>query len=285
MSSGTLASQGWAERQLIRETEAILLDWDGCVAVSNRVISGAHRLIDRHANRVAIISNNSSHLPEDFAQILADDGLAIPANRIFTAGVETIRMIAARGDLRVLMLSSPKMRRFARDLGVTLVREDPDIVLLMRDARFTYAKLERAANALRRGARLTVANADRTHPGPAGRLVPETGALLAALLACVGEQGDIEIIGKPGPLLFERACQSLGVEPHQAVMIGDNPETDGDGARRFGMRSIIVGRTAGLSLDDLVEPADPCEPDAPALQNRLIDSTSNVFLRTSVALS
>lgn len=256
MSSDALASQGWAERQLINSAEAILLDWDGCVAVSNRVLPGARRLIARHAQRVAIISNNSSHLPEDFAHILADDGLAVPAERIFTAGVETIRVVAAYPRLRVLMLSAPKMRRLARELGLMLVREEPDVVLLMRDARFSYAKLERAANALRDGARLIVANADRTHPGPAGRLVPETGALLAALLACVGEQADVEIIGKPGPLLFERACRSLGVEPRHAVMIGDNPETDGDGARRFGMQSIIVGRASGLSLDDLAEPAE-----------------------------
>jgi 4-nitrophenyl phosphatase len=135
-----------------------------------------------------------------------------------------------------------------------LVRDEPDIVVLMRDARFTYAKLERAANAVRNGAKLVVANGDRTHPGPAGRLVPETGALLAALLACAGEQAQVEVVGKPGPLLFERACRSLGISPQQAVMIGDNPETDGEGARRLDMKSIIVGGESGLRIDDLVEP-------------------------------
>lgn len=231
------------------------MDWDGCIAVNNRVIIGASRVIGRHAGRVAIISNNSSHLPEDFSQILADSGLSVPAERIFTAGVETIRTIAERGAPRVLMFAAPKMRRFARDLGVTLVRDQPDIVVLMRDPRFTYAKLERAANAVSNGAKLLVANGDRTHPGPAGRLVPETGALLAALLACAGEQGEVEVIGKPGPLLFERACRSLGISPQQAVMIGDNPETDGEGARRIGMPSIIVGGDSELRMDDLIEPA------------------------------
>ena len=230
------------------------MDWDGCVAVNNRVIASAGRLIARHLGRVAIISNNSTHLPEDFAAILADSGLAVPIERIFLAGVETIRAVAARGPARVLMFSSAKMRRFARELGVTLVRDEPDIVVLMRDARFTYAKLERAANAVRDGAKLIVANGDRTHPGPAGRLVPETGALLAALRSCVGEQMDVEIFGKPSPLLFERACQTLGITPQQAVMIGDNPETDGEGARRIGMPSIIVGGDSGLRMEDLVAP-------------------------------
>lgn len=234
--------------------EGVLMDWDGCVAVNNRVIIGAKRVIAQHCERVAILSNNSMHLPEDFAAILAENGLAVPVERIFLAGVETIRAVASRGPSRVMMFASVKMRRFARDLGITLVRDAPDIVLLMRDTRFTYAKLERAANAVRDGAKLVVANSDRTHPGLAGRLVPETGALLAALQTCVGDQVEPEIFGKPGPLLFERACQVLAITPQQAVMIGDNPETDGEGARRIGMPSIIVGAATGLLMEDLIEP-------------------------------
>lgn len=254
------APRGWAERQMLGMAKGILLDWDGCIAVNNRVGSDAARLIAHHADRVAIVSNNSTNLPEDFAAILAESGLTVPRERIFTAGVEAIRHVAALGAPRVMLLSGPKMRRLARDMGVLLVREEPDLVLLMRDARFTYAKLERAANALRDGARLVVANADRTHPGPAGRLVPETGALLAALLACLDRTPEMEVLGKPGPLLFEQACACLGVAPQEAVMIGDNPETDGEGARRFGLRSIIIGGAAALSMEDLVDPSE-----APAL--------------------
>jgi 4-nitrophenyl phosphatase len=241
-------------RHLLDVSKAILLDWDGCVAVNNRILSDAAALIARHLDRVAIVSNNSTHLPDDFAEVLAASGLAVPRERIFMAGVEALRHVAALGEARVLLLAAPKMRRHARDLGLTLVREEPDLVLLMRDARFTYAKLERAANALRDGARLVVANGDLTHPGPAGRLVPETGALLAALLACVGEQRAMPVLGKPGPLLFQRACDAMGVTPRDAVMIGDNPATDGEGARRLGMRSIIVGAATGLRMEDLLPP-------------------------------
>ena len=250
-------SRGWGERHLLRASKAILLDWDGCVAINNRILSGAAALIAQHVDRVMIVSNNSTHLPEDFAELLQQSGLAVPPERIFMAGVEAVRHVAMLGAARVMLLSTPRIKRFARDLGVNLVRDNPDIVLLMRDARFTYTKLERIANAVRDGARLVVANADLTHPGPAGRLVPETGALLAALLACVGEQPTMHVLGKPGPWLFRRACACLNVAPQQAVMIGDNPETDGLGAHRFGMRSIIVGGETGLRIEDLIEPAIP----------------------------
>ena len=254
MSLEVLAPLGWAEREALEAAKGLLLDWDGCVAVNNRILPAAARLIARHERQVAVITNNSTHLPADFVRILARNGLDIPEERIFTAGMEALCHVRAAGYRRVLMLGSTAMRRHAMDLGIPLVRDNPDLVLLMRDARFNYAKLERAANAVREGARLVVANADRTHPGPGGRLVPETGALLAALLSCMGPNGPAPlIIGKPGPLLFERACARLGIAPHEAVMIGDNPETDGEGALQLGIRPILVGGQSPLSLDHLLE--------------------------------
>ncbi|KPL66877.1 hydrolase, haloacid dehydrogenase (HAD) family protein [Erythrobacter sp. SG61-1L] len=250
-----LAQSGWAEREALEAARGLLFDWDGCVAVNNRILPSAARLIARHLERVAVITNNSTHLREDFVRILERNGLEIPEERIFTAGIEALHRVRDSGCTRVLMLSSTAMRRHALDLGIPLVREEPDLVLLMRDPRFTYAKLERAANALRDGARLVVANADRAHPGVGGRLVPETGALLAALLSCAGEYAPApEMIGKPGPILFDRACKHLGIGPAEAVMIGDNPETDGEGALQFGIRPILIGGNSRLRMDDLLEP-------------------------------
>jgi HAD superfamily hydrolase (TIGR01509 family) len=48
---------------------------------------------------------------------------------------------------------------------------------------------------------------------------------------------------KPSPRGLEVTLQRLGVEPSQAVYIGDRPEVDGEAARRAGMRCVIVGRS------------------------------------------
>jgi len=246
---------GLAERRMLSVAKAILLDWDGCIAIGNRILPAAKRLIMQYPGRVAIVSNNSTDLPIDLAAILTRHEVTFPQDRIFLAGVEAMKDLAQAGAKRVMLLSAPKIRTLAGELGIPLVSDNPDVLVLMRDARFTYAKLEKAANALRRGARLVVANADLTHPGRANRVVPETGALLAALLACTGDSGiEPRVIGKPGPLLFERACRHLAVDPEQAVMIGDNPETDGEGALRLGIQPILIGGASSLRLEHLLEP-------------------------------
>ena len=60
-------------------------------------------------------------------------------------------------------------------------------------------------------------------------------------------------IWKPTPQIFERALTGLGVAPHEAIFIGDNPREDILGAQAIGMRAILV-RGREFALGD-VHPA------------------------------
>jgi HAD superfamily hydrolase (TIGR01509 family) len=76
--------------------------------------------------------------------------------------------------------------------------------------------------------------------------------LLAIFRACIPDL-EPRVIGKPEPLMFEAALRRFGSTPERAVMIGDNPLTDGAGANRIGMASILVGPLGHYaSIADLV---------------------------------
>jgi HAD superfamily hydrolase (TIGR01549 family) len=60
---------------------------------------------------------------------------------------------------------------------------------------------------------------------------------------------------KPHPTIFQAALQQLGVEPAEAVMVGDSLEEDVEGARALGMRAILIDR----------------QDRHPAVEERLID--------------
>jgi len=49
---------------------------------------------------------------------------------------------------------------------------------------------------------------------------------------------------KPHPSIFESTLTLLGVSPAEAVMVGDSIPHDVEGARRVGMRAILVQRSA-----------------------------------------
>jgi putative hydrolase of the HAD superfamily len=48
---------------------------------------------------------------------------------------------------------------------------------------------------------------------------------------------------KPHPSIFEAALRLAGVSPAEAVMVGDSLTQDVEGARRVGMRGVLVRRT------------------------------------------
>ena len=80
--------------------------------------------------------------------------------------------------------------------------------------------------------------------------VPETGALLAAVLECLPGLA-FEVVGKPEPGLFRVALERLGVGSGEAVLIGDNPDTDGAGAKAAGVDFIQIGDGAEARFRDL----------------------------------
>lgn len=45
-------------------------------------------------------------------------------------------------------------------------------------------------------------------------------------------------VAKPDPLIFQQALEMAGVEPHQMVYVGDDPEKDIIGANQAGLRTI-----------------------------------------------
>jgi putative hydrolase of the HAD superfamily len=47
---------------------------------------------------------------------------------------------------------------------------------------------------------------------------------------------------KPHETIFRAALERLGVEPPEAVMVGDSPEDDVEGARALGMQALLVDR-------------------------------------------
>jgi 4-nitrophenyl phosphatase len=244
------AEQASAAREALARADALLLDWDGCVAFGNVPQPAAIALIAAYPGRVAIVSNNSTLLPADLSRILADASVDVPPHHVLLAGHEALAQAKRSGARRTLVLGDSRMKAHARNIGLELVQTCADAVVLLRDTRFSYCRLQRAVNTVAAGARLIVANPDLTHPGAGGSLIPETGALLAALLACV-PAAKIEMIGKPAPGLYASACRRLGIAPERAVMIGDNPQTDMAGAAAAGISGILIGPDAGLGMEQL----------------------------------
>lgn len=229
----------------IATAKAILCDLDGCLICGDRVLPGVPGFLERFRERLWIVSNNSTDTPAGLSGRLDRLGIAMPAQRIILAGAETLRRLAHADQTASLALyAPPAMASYAREIGLRLVDEAPDIVVLCRDTELTYDRLSLILRQLQGGARLIVSNPDTRHPSAEGLAVPETGALLAAIHAVLPDQ-PFESLGKPASALFDIALARAGVGAADAVMIGDNDATDGRGARACGIPFIHVDPVQG----------------------------------------
>lgn len=239
--SPTVCAPEQAEPAWLNAANRFIIDLDGTLIREKTLTGGAQELLRRLAGRYVIVSNNSTDTAVGLARKLGWLGLKVEARQLILAGETTVHLLAEHyARARILLLASPILRHYARQLGCHLVEQDAELVVLARDKAFNYRRLASAANAVHRGATLIATNPDLYHPAPGDGLVPETGALLQAVSACAGVSAHA-VIGKPGAALFERGLARLGCAARDTIVIGDNPATDALGAVRHGMRYLLVG--------------------------------------------
>lgn len=222
---------------------AVLTDIDGVLTVSWQPIDGAvealHRL--RAAGyRIALVTNTTSKTRAEVAAALKDAGFAVDAGDILTAPVLTAAYLNEHyPGARCALLNSGDL---SADLtGVTLVdpeESDVDVVVIGgAGPEFSYAALNRMFDHVRRGARLVAMSRTlywRTDRG----LRLDGGAFLPVLEQAAGVTA--EVVGKPAPAFFAAALARLDADPAEAVMVGDDIETDVLAAQRAGLTGILV---------------------------------------------
>ena len=187
-----------------------------------------------------LATNNSTHTPEQYTAKLARMGVEILPAEILTSGQATARFLARQypPGTRVHVFGMPSLRQAVEEEGFVLADEDVAVVVASMDREVTYEKLKRAALLIRGGARFVATNRDPTVPSAEGRLLPGTGAMIAALETASGVTP--MAIGKPEPTMFQLALAQMEARPETTATIGDRLDTDILGGQRAGLTTICV---------------------------------------------
>ena len=237
---------------------AVLIDIDGVLTVSWKPLPGAVEAMERLRAAglpLALVTNNTSRTRAVIAERLAGAGFPVEADDILTAPAVTAAYLREHyPGARCLLLNSGDV---SDDLdGVTLLDEGdgvaPDVVVLGGAGdEFTYAALNRAFRELQRGARLVAMHRNlywRTSQG----LDLDTGAFLLGLERAA--RVEAEITGKPAEAFFATALTRLGETASEALMVGDDIESDVLAAQRGGITGVLV--KTGKYLPQTHEAAD-----------------------------
>ena len=214
----------------------VLLDLGGVFYEGDRLLPGALEALARLRDSgltLRFVTNTTRQCRAALLQELAGRGLAIGEDELITPAGAAREVLLARG-LRPLLLIHPGLQADFAGIDTT----DPNAVVV-GDAgeHFCYATLNQAFRLLHRGAPLLALGRNRYFQDSDG-LSLDAGPFVAALEYAADVKA--KLLGKPAPALFAAALRVPACQPAEAVMIGDDVESDVNGAIAFGLRGILV---------------------------------------------
>ena len=119
--------------------------------------------------------------------------------------------------------------------------EKADFVVMGLDRHATYDVLDHAARLARNGAGIIATHDSALFMYSSGPAMA-AGPLVRAVEYAGGKRATV--IGKPSPLMFRIALKRAGVRSRDAVMVGDQLDTDIAGALNAGIDPVLV--TSGV---------------------------------------
>jgi HAD superfamily hydrolase (TIGR01450 family) len=238
----------------------IVLDLDGTVCVGERLIDGAREALEelrRLGCRLAFVSNSIDGR-EIYARRLRRHGISVEAEDILTA-TEALRLYLREnspGATLYAIADPPLQEILSEEFGFSDDPQQIDVVVASVDRSFDGPKLNRAYQALKRGARFVATNSDATALTDDGE-VPDAGAVIGALEACSMRRVD-QVVGKPSAFMARHALERLECAAGQALMVGDRIETDVVMGHRAGMVTALV--LTGVARPEALGES-PIQPD------------------------
>ena len=238
--------------------QGLLLDVDGVLHVDGVAIPGAAdalRQLKTSGLAMRLLTNGTMRTRAGLASHLQALGFDIQPDEILTAVTATTDYLRRvhPGEPCHLVVSGDIEEEFE---GIPLT-EDESIarVVVVGGASdsFSFAALNRAYRMLRNGAAL-VAMHKSLHWLTSDGVTLDSGPFIHGLEWATGAEA--AIVGKPSPHFFQAGFTSLGLDPGQVAMVGDDPEQDVEAAMALGATGVLVQTGMGA-----IEPPAEIPPD------------------------
>jgi HAD superfamily hydrolase (TIGR01450 family) len=263
----------------------LVLDADGVIVFKGEFLPGAPDALARLATLgipFRIVTNFSAAHRETLAARFG--GGRLPGDRFITASSAAATYTATHhpGGRLFVISAADALREFN---GQTLVSADEAdaaepgelaaVVIGDGGDDLSYRNMNVAFRAIRRGAEFVAMHRNPWWLTPRGETL-DAGAFVAGLEVATGRAP--VVCGKPSPVVFEQAVAGLAADlgvnrlrARDVAMVGDDPIADIAGARRVGLRGILVltGKVDASAAE--VAMAGPARSRPTAIATSLLD--------------
>ncbi|HEX2759674.1 MAG TPA: TIGR01458 family HAD-type hydrolase [Rhizomicrobium sp.] len=214
-----------------------LLDLGGVVFTGDAPLPGAVDAIARLRGSgmgLRFVTNITRQPRRSVIAQLAQLDIGADETEVFTPAIAARAWLAAQNLTPHLLVHPALAEDFA---GLSSGTADA-VVIGDAGQDFTYDALNQAFRLLAAGAPLFALARNRAFRDSDGGLSLDAGPFVVALEYAAGRQA--RVFGKPAPDFFLGAVDSIGCSPGEAVMVGDDAESDVAGAITAGLKAVLV---------------------------------------------
>lgn len=219
---------------------------------------------------IAILTNVGRLSSRQVNQAISKAGFKIPTEHVFTAGSATAAYIYNRNpSARCFVISEGGAQEDFVARGLNVTNNPPiDYVAVGADRGMTFQELNFATKMVKEGASLLCISGSKDYPGVYLGLDDIFIGELSIVYAIEHATGSKSVVvGKPLPEIFIETVKALGHQVSDAVIIGDNPQSDIAGGNAAGMTTILVQRNP----NDIVSFESGDLDTTPTITVRLLD--------------
>ncbi len=228
----------------LKAKKLFLFDLDGVLLKGKEhpVKIGGSEVVERIRKRgksLFVLTNNSTDTVETIHERLWKLGIPIMREEILTTTRLTAEYVKTKySSATYFLVGEAGFDEELRRQGLRrTVGNKADVVLVGLDRKLTYGKLDRAVKNVMNGAGIVATHESAMYMSRYGPAMA-VGPILRAIEYATGKKG--VAIGKPAPLMFATALERAACSKEEAVMIGDQEDTDITGATNFGIDSMLV---------------------------------------------
>ncbi|XP_072353554.1 haloacid dehalogenase-like hydrolase domain-containing protein 2 [Scyliorhinus torazame] len=219
-----------------RALKAVLIDLSGTLHIEDTAISGAQEALQKLRSApvaVKFVTNTTKECKQTLFERLQKLDFDIQEDEIFTSLTAARNLVEQMQVRPLLLVDDSALKDFE---GIN--RSDPNAVVVgLAPQHFNYNTMNKAFRLISDGAPLIAIHKARYYKKLDG-LSLGPGPFITGLEYATDVKATV--VGKPEKPFFLEALQSIGCQPEEAVMIGDDARDDVGGAQNAGMLGILV---------------------------------------------
>ena len=239
------------ETELFHNLKGLLIDLDGTLYYKGKPTIGAIKSVSslrEKGLKLLFFTNTDSKSPKTIFKILQAYGFEIKEDEIFTPIIALKEFLSENPNKLSYFLTTKEVEKEFEEISKVKGNEIPDYVILgdFRD-NWDVERLNTAFKYVLKGAKLLGTQGNRYFLDRNGEPVIDTGSFIQMIAYATNISP--KIFGKPSKEYFLQAVRKINLPLHELVVIGDDLESDIQGAINSSIKGILVKTGKGQYFD------------------------------------